>query len=704
MKGFVQMNYGPLSPNITSMLHGGDYNPEQWKHYTGIWDEDFRLMKLSHINTASIGIFSWSALEPSEGNYEFTWLDEIMDRMANNNMHAVLATPSGARPVWLSTKHPEVLRVQKNRTKNLYGARHNHCYTSPVYRKKVREINEQLALRYKDHPALSIWHISNELGGDCHCDLCQAEFRKWLKVKYNNDLTLLNNSWWTMFWSHTYTDWSQIESPSPQGESLLHGLNLDWKRFVTYQTIEFLKIEIEPLRRLTPSIPITTNFMWLFEGLDYSKFASELDIISWDAYPKWHEQTDLIDMAIQTAFNHDYFRSIKNGKPFMLMESTPSTTNWQPVSKLKRPNVHLLSSIQAVAHGSDSVQYFQWRKSRGSSEKFHGAVIDHCGHENTRVFKDVSQVGEALSKLDSVIGTGVPSEVAIIYDTENRWAIDDYQGFNNQRKSYVETVISHYKPFWEQNVPVDIISMDHELTNYKLVIAPMLYMVKPGVAERIERFVKSGGIFVTTYTSGLVDENDLCYLGGFPGPLRSVLGIWVEETDSLYPNELNSITFDPGFFGKNSTQCESFPVKDLCDLIHLESADCLARYDDDFYRGMPAVTVNSFGEGYAYYIAFRSNENFHDAFYSELIDKLALSSFKNSLFEQLPSGVSMKIRQDENNTFIFLMNFTDSEVVINRKTPLLSNSITIVDLLTLENIGQKITLETYGIKVLKFAL
>lgn len=685
------------------MLHGGDYNPEQWKDYDGIWDEDFRLMKLSHVNTASVGIFSWAALEPTEGNYDFTWLDEIMDRMANDNMHAVLATPSGSRPVWLAQQYPEVLRVQSNRTKNLYGARHNHCYTSPVYRKKITEINERLALRYKDHPALSIWHISNELGGDCHCELCQNEFRKWLKVKYNNDLKQLNDSWWTTFWSHTYTDWSQIESPSPQGENLLHGLNLDWKRFVTYQTIEFLKVEIEPLRRITPNIPITTNFMWLFNGLDYSKFASELDIISWDAYPKWHEKTTLIDMAIQTAFNHDYFRSIKSGKPFMLMESTPSNTNWQPISKLKRPNVHMLSSFQAVAHGSDSVQYFQWRKSRGSSEKFHGAVVDHCGHENTRVFKEVTRVGKELRKLDSIIGTGVPSEVAIIFDTENRWAIDDYQGFNNQRKSYVETVMSHYKPFWDQGVPVDIISMDQDLSKYKLVIAPMLYMVKPGVADRIENFVKSGGNFVATYTSGLVNENDLCFLGGFPGPLRSVLGIWVEETDSLHPDDRNNVHMESGFFNTTTSQNTTFSVHEICDVVHVETAKSLATYGNDFYIGMPAVTVNSYEKGSAYYIAFRNKDDFQDLFYSELIQKLSLTSIKNKLFKEVPNGVSVQMRQDEKNTFVFIMNFNSTNVSIDLYDHWMSDSKTLIDLLDDKKIAQLLDLEAYGIRILKIA-
>jgi len=529
--------------------------------------------------------------------------------------------------------------------------------------------------------------------------LCQNAFRTWLKDKYDNDLSQLNQRWWTTFWSHTYTDWSQIESPSPQGENILHGLNLDWKRFVTDQTIDFLKNEIEPLRRITPHIPITANLMWLFDGLDYSKLAKELDIISWDSYPTWHDNENPQNLASTVSFIHDQFRSLKDGKPFMLMESTPSATNWQPVSKLKRPHMHLLSSIQAVAHGSDSVQYFQWRKSRGSSEKFHGAVIDHCGHENTRVFRDVTHVGSVLSKLDAVVGTGVPAEVAIIFDTENRWAIKDYQGFNNSQKNYVSTVLSHYQPFWKAGISVDVIDSTQDFSKYKLLIAPMLYMLKPGVAERIDRFVQEGGSFVTTYNSGLVNENDLCFLGGFPGPLRSILGIWVEETDSLYPQDRNQVQLSPSLslsksLSKSSSQ---YSVEEICDLIHLETASSLATYTQDFYAHSPALTVNSYGKGNAYYIAFRNKEDFQTDFYNDLIHRLSIKrAFSDKLITHLPEGVTAQTRSDEKNTFIFVMNF--NAVAITLPLSVENNHI---DVLTNTLVLGGLVLEPYGVRILQ---
>jgi len=684
----VVKKYHPINKKCSHMLHGADYNPDQWRNTPEIWDEDMRLMKLAHCNVMSVGIFSWAALEPEEGRFEFGWLDEIMDRLAENGAYAVLATPSGARPAWLSAKYPEVLRVQPNRQRNLHGRRHNHCYTSPIYREKTQIINRKLAERYKDHPALLVWHVSNEYGGECHCELCQEAFREWLKEKYEGDLDKLNHAWWTGFWSHTFTDWSQIESPAPHGENLIHGHNLDWKRFVTHQTVQFFKNEIAPLKEITPDIPVTTNFMGTYPGLDYWKFAPELDVISWDSYPQWHGEIPDSDLGASVGFLHDINRSLKGGKPFMLMESTPSVTNWQRVAKLKRPGMHLLSSIQAVAHGSDTVQYFQWRKSRGCCEKFHGAVVDHCGHENTRVFRDVAEVGKVLEKLDKVVGTTVRPEVAIIYDWENRWAMEDAQAIRRERVNYQFTCEQHYKTFWQEGIPVDVINMDCDFSKYKLLIAPMLYMVRPGVAERIEKFVASGGTFVTTYWSGIVDENDLCFLGGFPGPLRKVMGIWSEEIDALYDKDVNFAVPVPGNVLNLSKE---YKAMELCDLIHAETAEVLATYKCDFYKGRPALTVNKFGDGKTYYIAFRSGLDFLSDFYKQLIKDLDISKVLDT---ELPEGVTAQKRSDGENDYIFIMNFSSEE----RKVNLPNESF--MDMLNGNKVEGEITLSGYGVRIL----
>jgi len=649
--------FAPLSSKVAVLLHGADYNPEQWENYPGIIEKDIAMMKQAKCNVMSVGIFSWAKLEPREGEYDFVWLDTIIEKLYAAGIHIFLATPTGARPAWMSQKYPEVLRVGRNRVPALHGGRHNHCMTSPVYRDKTLKINSLLAERYSQHPAVLGWHISNEYGGECHCNLCQERFRDWLKARYKT-LDALNHAWWSTFWSHTYTDWSQIESPSPQGEVSIHGLNLDWRRFNTAQVTDFCRHEVAPLKAANAELPVTTNFMEYFYDYDYWQLAEAIDFISWDSYPMWHREKDETQLACYTAMYHDMMRSLKGGKPFVLMESTPSTTNWQPTSKLKKPGMHILSSMQAVAHGADAVQYFQWRKSRGSVEKFHGAIIDHVGHLDTRVGREVTRLGEMLERMPDVVGCRTEARVAIIFDQQNRWALDDAEGPRNKGMEYEKTVNEHYRPFWEQGIAVDIIDADCDLSPYALVIAPMLYMVREGFAERAEAFVAAGGHLVTTYWSGVVNETDLCHLGGFPGPLRKLVGIWAEEIDCLDDGERNLVQ---GLAGNAAGLQGPYQVRHLCELIHAESAQVLATYRDDFYAGRPAVTVNRFGKGKAWHVASRNDLPFQRDFFAAIINELALP---RAIDGDFPPGVVATARTDGETTWVFVQNFTAQQQLI----------------------------------------
>lgn len=720
------MNYDPIfHPRVNSLLHGADYNPDQWLHMPEVIDEDFRLMKLARCSIMNIGIFAWAALEPREGEFNFDWLDDIMDRLAKAGMYACLATPTGARPRWLATQYPETNRVREDRTLELPGTRHNHNYSSPVMREKTTIINTRLAERYAKHPALLIWHISNEYGGDDHSDFSQLAFREWLKERYENDLEALNRAWWTSFWSRTYQDWEQILSPAPHGERAVHGLVLDWKRFVTHQTVDFMRHECEPLKRITPGIPVTTNFMENYPDLDYYRFADFIDVASWDSYPRWHtpserpgetpwdgtggsvtgrsetgetgsENAPRVDLrdyerAAGVSFMHDLVRSIKAGKPFMLMESTPSMTNWQQVGKRKEPGMHALSSMHAVAHGADAIEYFQWRKSRGAWEKFHGAVVDHVGHEHTRVFGEVAELGSLLESISELAGSRVPARVAVVYDWETRWAVETAQGpRNDSRTAYLETVITHYRQLWKLNVPTDVIDQTMPVDDYRVVIAPMAYMLKPGFAERIDAFVRDGGTFVATYWSGIVDETDLCFLGGFPGPLRKTLGIWSEEIDALPVGETRSCTFE----AENALGLEGgFTVGELCDRVHTEGADVVARYRDGMYRDCPAITRNQHGTGEAWYLAARHVEADLAAFYTALA---AHTGLPRTLGTAAPAGVAVGLRENAQHRYYFLQNFTRDT-----QTMTLPQGQHFVDLPTGEDCESTQTLDAYATLVLK---
>lgn len=633
--------------NIEGLLHGGDYNPEQWLDAPEILEKDIQYMKEAKINTVTLGVFSWAVLEPEEGVFQFQWLEEIIDRLYQNGINIILATPSGARPKWMADKYPEVLRADGDRQRNLFGGRHNHCYTSPVYREKVSIINQELGKHFGAHPGVILWHLSNEYGGDCHCPLCQEAFRNWLKEKYQT-IDELNRRWCTTFWSHIYQDFDQIESPSPRGEMQLHGLNLDWKRFVTHQTIDFIKAEAAAIRQTGSQIPTTVNCMYYYNELDYAKFSDVVDVLSWDSYPTWHKEDETVT-AMDTAMMHDLLRCVQK-KPFLLMESCPSSTNWQKVSKLKKPGMHQLSSLQAVAHGSDSVLYFQIRQSRGASEKFHGAVIDHYGGNDTRVFREVTDVGNSLEEISETCSTDTVSEVAVIYDWENKWAMEDAQGPRNQGLYYKETVQKYYRAFREQGVNVDVIGSGQDLDGYKVVAAPMLYLYREEFADKIRKFVEKGGQFIMTFWSGIVDETDRCYLGGTPYGLMDVLGLRSMEIDGLYDNEKNRIKLTGH---KENPGTQTYECSHLCDLVKVSTAEVMAVYEQDFYQGYPALTCNSYGDGKAYYVCTDAEQDFCSELCSSIGKEVQLTKY----FEKVPRGIEVTARNSDTSVYLFVQNY-----------------------------------------------
>lgn len=678
----MAQRFAPATPKFPHMLHGGDYNPEQWLDQPEVLEEDIRLFRKAHINCVSLGIFSWAKLEPEEGVYDFGWLDEIIDRLYANGIYTVLATPSGARPQWLAQKYPEVLRVRPDGLRNFYGHRQNHCYTSPLYREKVTQIDTLLAEHYANHPAVILWHISNEFGGECHCELCQAAFREWVQKKYGT-LDKLNHAWWANFWSHTYTDWSQVHSPSPVGETSVHGLDLDWRRFVTHQTIDFMKTEIAAVKAVNPDIPVTTNMMTMYTyELNYFAFRDALDVISWDNYPEWHNPyMGNEEVAKDCAMTHDMMRSLQK-KPFLLMECTPNATNWQGVSKLKKPGMHQLSVIEAVAHGADSGQYFQLRQSRGSCEKFHSAVISNTGTENTRTFREVTDIGAVLEQLsDRVYGSGTPAETAILFDTENKWALDKCQGPRNIGLDYFGNIRRNYSYFWKNGINVDIIDSTFDLSGYKLVIAPMLYLFRDGIQEKLRRFVRDGGTLVTTCFTGVVNDTDLSFLGEATGDkLSDVLGLWVEEVDSLYDCESNRTTWN----GK------SYSLKELCEICHPTTCETLAVYETDFYAGKPVLTKNQFGKGVAYHVSASADTDFFHALYAKLA---AACDLTYAIRTAVPDGISLTWRQSDTEKLIFVQNFGDSAAAVQLDQPY-------ENVLSGETVSGSLNIEKYGFAVL----
>lgn len=626
------------SNKVNKIVYGGDYNPEQWPKE--VWKEDMKLLKEAHIDVLTLNVFAWASLQPSEEEYDFSRLDEIMELVGEHGFSVCLATSTAAHPAWMAKKYPDILRVEFNGMKRKFGGRHNSCPNSPTYRKYSVRLAKKLAERYKDCDNLIAWHISNEYGGECYCDNCEKAFRVWLKKKYRT-IEELNRAWNTSFWGHTFYEWDEIVLPNLLSEhfeydrSQFQGMTLDYKRFNSESMLECYKMEYEAVKSVTPNLPVTTNLMGFYKSLDYKMWAKYMDVVAWDNYPANE------DTPVQIAMSHDLMRGIKGGTPFLLMEQTPSVTNWLSYNALKRPGVMRLWSYQAVAHGADSVMFFQMRRSIGACEKLHGAIIDHVGTNQTRVYREAQALGKELERIgEETLGAVTEAEVAVYFDWDNWWAIECSAGPSCELK-YKDEVYLYYEALHSLNIPADIVGEEDDLERYKVLIAPILYMTKPGYDEKIRRFVEKGGVFVTTFFSGIVDEHDLVITGGYPGRLRDILGIWVEESDALPHGVQNEFSY----------QGIVYPAKLLCDLSHPEGAEVLSTYEKDFYQGMPAITKNSFGKGEAYYVATRSDRAFYEKFIGTLCKEAGIRPVAEP-----QKKLEATIRSNENGRYLFLLN------------------------------------------------
>ena len=623
---------------------GGDYNPDQWSEE--IIDEDMRLFKKAGINLLTLPVFSWAKLEPDEGVYDFEWLDSILDKIWRHGISVCLATPTTAQPAWLSTRYPEVLPVDRAGRKRTHGMRVFFCVNSLKYRERAAAIAEEMAKRYAHHPALAMWHVSNEYGTYCYCPTCQAKFRLWLRKRYGTTDNL-NLKWHTSFWGRTVTSFEEIALPTELNDDYRFNpaVELDYMRFVTDSTAECFLNEARVLKKYNPEIPVQTNMSGYIKKLDQFTMTKYLDLVGWDNYPHPDDPPFLV------AMKHDIMRGLKGGQSFVLTEQSPNQQNWQPYNRLKRPGEVRRLSYQALAHGADTCLFFQMRQSIAGQEKFHGAIISHSGREDTRVFKECSELGKELRDLGTVFLQGrTPAKVGILFDWNNWWALELSSG-PSKDLDYLKTVSLYYEPLYRQNIPADILPFDTEpekLEEYDLLLAPMAYMMKEGLSEGLERFVKEGGTLVATVMSGIANENDRCVFGAYPGKLRKLMGIRVEETDALRPYETNRMKIRKAGLVREAEYSCGF----LCDIIHPDpETETVAEYQEDFYAGTPCVTRNRFGDGWAYYIGTQPEQSFLD----ELLESICRERKIKPVY---PSSGAVEVtrRVSEAGETIFIMN------------------------------------------------
>jgi len=572
-----------LNADIPAFTYGADYNPEQWT--PEVWAEDARLMREAGVNLVALNIFGWAQLEPRKGEFDFCQLDAVLDVLHASGIAVNLGTGTSSPPPWLTVESPESLPMMMDGTRRYFGGRQAFCPSSSFFRERAVILVEQVALRYGGHPAVKLWHVSNEIGchnAHCYCDDSAGAFREWLRARYAT-LDALNTAWGTAFWSQRYSEWEQIGTPRLTVSTSNPSQTLDFMRFSSDALLDLYKAE-EAVLRAHSALPVTTNFMVTahIRNQDYWSWAPHVDFVANDHYLDHRLETP----GAELAFAADLTRGLAGGEPWLLMETATSSVNWQPRNAAKAPRELLRNALTHVARGADGISFFQWRASLQGSEKFHSAMLPHAG-TGTKVWREAVELGDILARISEVAGSKVVADAALVFDWQAWWATD-LDSHPSESVRYLTEVHRAHAALLEGGYTVDFVAPGATLDAYPLVVVPCLYAVTDAAASSITEYVRAGGNAVITFFSGIVDADDRVRAGGYPGAFREMLGVHSEE---FFPVD-EPLTLSDG----NAASLWS-------EFVHLDTASAIATFADGPVAGVPAITRNSFGDGTAWYVA-----------------------------------------------------------------------------------------------------
>ena len=632
---------------LTRLAFGGDYNPEQWPE--SVWQEDVRLMREAGVTLVSVGIFSWALLEPSPGTYDFGWLDRLLDLLHEHGIRVDLGTPTVVPPVWFYRAHPEALPVTAEGVRYEFGSRAAICHSNADYRRAAASITRKLAERYGDHPALAMWHVHNEYGvpvSACYCASCAAHFRRWLATTYGT-VDAVNEAWGTAFWGQRYGDLEDINPPRLTPAAVNPAQALDYKRFADATMRENFRMERDILHRLSPGVPVTTNFMTALsqcDSVDYWAWGREIDLVTNDHYLITDGRRTHVNLAMAA----DLTRSVAGGAPWLLLEHSTSGVNWQLRNPAKAPGQMARNSLAHVARGSEGALFFQWRQSRRGAEKFHSAMVPHGGTD-TRVWREVVELGASVEALSEIRGTRTEADVAMLWDWHSWWAqnLDWRPSVDHEAR---ERADAFYEALYDRHLTVDFAHPEADVSRYPLVVVPALYLMTEAAGRNLEAYVENGGTLVVSYFSGIVDEHDAVHEGAYPGPLRDVLGLTVEEFSPLLPGERVRVT------GPDGTE---LAADVWTEFVVPRGAETVLTYADGLAAGLPAVTRHRLGEGTAWYVSTRLGADGLDALLGRAGEDARLAPRAD-----LPRDVEVVRRTGASGPYLFAVNHTGSDVKV----------------------------------------
>ncbi|GAA1427296.1 beta-galactosidase [Microlunatus lacustris] len=628
------------------LLVGADYNPEQWPRET--WPDDARLMRQAGLNLATVGVFSWATVEPTPDARDWAWLDEVVDLLHAGGVAVDLATPTASPPPWLGLRWPETLAVDPDGVRMSHGSRNHFCPSSPVYRERSLALVADLVARYGDHPGVVMWHVGNEFGQVCHCDLCGTAFARWLQDRYG-DLDTLNEAWGTAFWSQRLAGWDEVVPPRRAPYLGNPTRNLDFRRFASDTLLTLYREQRDVITAAAPDTPVTTNFMGFFALADYRRWAPEIDVVADDSYP---DPDDPASPA-ETALTHDLVRSLGGGRGWMLMEQASGAVNWREHNVAKSGARMRRDSLQGIAHGADGSCWFQWRASRAGSERFHAALVPHAGPD-TEAHRAVRAHGAELARLRPVAGAATSAAVALLFDWDSWWAAEE-PALPSARLRPLEQLRAWHRPLWERGVAVDVRGSEDDLSGYRLVLAPSAFLLTDAARDRLAGYVAAGGTLALGPFGAVVDAAAHVRTGPFPVGLTEVFGVAGEEWLPLADADVVTLTGEA-----------AGPTGLWAERLTAAGAEVLARFAGGPVDGRPAVLRHAHGTGRAWYVGTVPDPGVLDALTVRWLADAGVTGVLADLSDDpLPPGVEATRRGDH----WFLLNHTEHAVRLGLTAP-----------------------------------
>jgi len=658
----IWAQHAASNPAAGPLLLGVDYYPDQTPE--SLWEEDARKISEAGLTNVRIAEFAWALMEPTESKFDFAWLQRAVDILHRNNIAVILGTPSAAPPPWLTMKYPDVVQVNEKGEKLRPGGRRFTCPTNQTYRRLSLAVATEMARKFAAHPGVIGWQIDNELtlgsSPRCYCDFCRAGFQAWARTKYGT-LEKVNQTWGTNFWSQRYTDWGQIPVPLPSGADPNPSLALDYGRYQSFANASFLGEQLAMLRKLCAKHFVTTNNIGVpYDVIDARELYAQLDLVAFDNYPGFFDM--LLHQGGQTgpllssvipatiAMQHDFGRSILR-KPFLIMEQQSGKAGQQTFSPQPEPGQVRLWSYQAIAHGAMGINYFRWDTATLGAEQYWHGMLNHDRSQSPAFGEILQTVKELKSLGPEFLNSGYEAQSALYFDYDSSWAVKIQPG--HFRLSYSEQATTWYGAASPSHTGIDLVGPGSDLSAYKIVFAPVVYVLSESQADKIRQYVKNGGVFVTSFRLGVKTESSQIVGTPLPGFLADVMGVTLEDYAPIYA-ENPQVKFAAMLAGADA-ECGIW-----ADILKPSTAEVLATYSSGQHSGKAAITLNRLGNGQAIYVG----ADLRGPDLSKVLATFVASAgVKRPL--DVPAGVELTVRKNANKRWLCVLNHHSQSRTIN---------------------------------------